>query len=27
MFGFTQRPFFDLGDDRKSVEQAPQVKF
>jgi len=27
MFGFTQRPFFDLGDDRKTVEQAPQVKF
>ncbi len=27
MFGFTQRPFFDLGDDRKAVEQAPQVKF
>jgi LemA protein len=27
MFGFTQRPFFDLGDDRRTVEQAPQVKF
>jgi LemA protein len=27
MFGFTQRTFFDLGDDRKAVEQAPQVKF
>jgi LemA protein len=27
MFGFTQRPFFDLGDDRKTVETAPQVKF
>jgi LemA protein len=27
MFGFTARPFFDLGDDRKAVEQAPQVKF
>jgi LemA protein len=27
MFGFTQRAFFDLGDDRKTVEQAPQVKF
>lgn len=26
-FGFTQRPFFDLGDDRKTVEAAPQVKF
>ena len=27
MFGFTQRTFFDLGDDRKTVEVAPQVKF
>ena len=27
MFGFTTRTFFDLGDDRKTVEQAPQVKF
>jgi len=27
MFGFTQRTFFDLGDDRKTVEAAPQVKF
>ncbi len=27
IFGFTQRPFFELGDDRKAVEQAPQVKF
>jgi LemA protein len=27
ILGFTQRPFFDLGDDRKTVEQAPQVKF
>ena len=26
-FGFTPRTFFDLGDDRKTVEQAPQVKF
>jgi LemA protein len=26
-FGFTQRSFFDLGDDRKAVEQAPTVKF
>ena len=26
-FGFTPRTFFDLGDDRKVVEQAPQVKF
>ena len=27
MLGFTQRTFFDLGEDRKAVEQAPQVKF
>jgi LemA protein len=27
MFGFAQRQFFDLGDDRKAVETAPQVKF
>ena len=27
MFGFAPRTFFDLGDDRKAVEQAPQVKF
>ncbi|HEY2135831.1 MAG TPA: LemA family protein [Xanthobacteraceae bacterium] len=27
MFGFAPRAFFDLGDDRKTVEQAPQVKF
>jgi LemA protein len=26
-FGFTPRTFFDLGEDRKAVEQAPQVKF
>lgn len=25
--GFSQRPFFDLGEDRKAVETAPQVKF
>jgi len=25
--GFSLRTFFDLGDDRKAVEQAPQVKF
>ena len=25
--GFTPRQFFDLGDDRKAVQQAPQVKF
>ena len=27
MFGFTPRTFFDLGDERKTVEAAPQVKF
>jgi len=27
MFGFAPRTFFDLGEDRKAVEQAPQVKF
>ena len=27
MFGFTPRTFFDLGEDRKAVETAPQVKF
>jgi LemA protein len=27
MFGFTPRQFFDLGDDRKVLDQAPQVKF
>ncbi len=27
MFGFTPRTFFDLGDDRKTLDQAPQVKF
>ena len=27
VFGFAQRPFFDLGEDRKAVETAPQVKF
>jgi LemA protein len=27
MFGFTPRTFFDLGDDRKTVEATPQVKF
>jgi len=25
--GFTQKEFFDLGEDRKVVTQAPQVKF
>jgi LemA protein len=27
MFGFTPQQFFDLGDDRKQMEQAPSVKF
>jgi len=27
IFGFHQRPFFDLGEDRKALDQAPQVKF
>jgi LemA protein len=27
MFGFTQRPFFDVGGDRVQLEQAPTVKF
>jgi LemA protein len=26
-FGFTPRQFFDLGDDRKTVQEVPQVKF
>jgi LemA protein len=26
-FGFTQKDYFDLGDDRKAVSDAPQVKF
>jgi len=26
-FGFHQKQFFDLGEDRKTLEQAPQVKF
>jgi LemA protein len=26
-FGFHAKPFFDLGEDRKTVEQVPQVKF
>jgi LemA protein len=26
-FGFSQKDFFDLGDDRKAVSDAPQVKF
>jgi hypothetical protein len=27
MFGFTHRTFFDLGDARPQLEQAPSVKF
>jgi LemA protein len=27
MLGFSQKEFFDLGEDRKTLEQAPQVKF
>jgi len=27
MFGFTQREFFDVGDQRGQLEQAPSVKF
>src|SRR6187399_459976 len=27
VFGFTQRTFFDLGEERAVVEQAPSVKF
>ena len=27
MLGFQPKTFFDLGEDRKAVEQAPQVKF
>jgi len=26
-FGFAQKDYFDLGDDRKAVSDAPQVKF
>src|SRR6202140_2576219 len=26
-FGFSQKEYFDLGDDRKAVGEAPQVKF
>jgi LemA protein len=26
-FGFSQKEYFDLGDDRKAVTDAPQVKF
>jgi LemA protein len=27
IFGFSQRPFFDVGGDRPQLEQAPNVKF
>jgi len=27
MLGFTPRQFFDLGDDRRTVQEVPQVKF
>jgi LemA protein len=27
MLGFTEKQFFDLGDDRKATAEAPQVKF
>src|SRR5665647_489211 len=27
IFGFGQRPFFDLGESRAQLEQAPSVKF
>ena len=27
MFGFSQRPFFDVGEQRVALEQAPSVKF
>jgi LemA protein len=27
MFGFSQRTFFDLGETRAQLEQAPSVKF
>jgi LemA protein len=26
-FGFAPKDFFDLGDERKTVGEAPQVKF
>ena len=26
-FGFAQKDYFDLGEDRKAVTDAPQVKF
>ena len=27
IFGFTPREFFDVGEERKALDQAPQVKF
>ena len=27
IFGFTPREFFDVGEERKTLDQAPQVKF
>jgi len=27
IFGFSQRPFFDVGENRAQLEQAPSVKF
>jgi len=27
IFGFRERQFFDLGEDRKTLDKAPQVKF
>src|SRR2546421_537591 len=27
VFGFAPREFFDVGEDRKTLDQAPQVKF
>ena len=27
MLGFTPRQFFDLGEERKTVQEVPQVKF
>ena len=27
IFGFSQRSFFDVGEDRAQLEQAPNVKF
>jgi LemA protein len=27
IFGFTRREFFDVGEERKALDQAPQVKF